>query len=91
MPMGTVRQPCESLPNDCTAAIDPGQGMSQMGRDPVQANVSCRAAQLDRQVSGNEFSGLALAGPDPKATSAVLNSSPYRDRSGDPATLQLVA
>lgn len=28
------------------------------GRDPVLTNVSCMAAQLDRQVSGNEFRGL---------------------------------
>jgi hypothetical protein len=32
--------------------------MSAQGRDRVQTNVSCMAAQLDRQVSGNEFSGL---------------------------------
>jgi hypothetical protein len=32
--------------------------MSLMGREPVFTNVGFMAAQLDRQVSGTEFSGL---------------------------------
>ena len=32
--------------------------MTGVGRDPAYTKVSCLAAQLDRQFSGNEYRGL---------------------------------
>jgi len=32
--------------------------LTAIGRDPAETNVGYMADQLDRQVSGNEFSGL---------------------------------
>jgi hypothetical protein len=44
--------------NDRLSAVNHATRSSACGRDPVWTNVSCMAAQFDRQVSGNEFRSL---------------------------------